>query len=165
MNAVRAIEAPHAQVLMPGDIVCGDRGERLETLLGSCVAVVLTDKHRTVGAMCHIVHAGAANGKSENPQAHAATAIDTMYRMLSARGYTPQLCEAFVYGGGNMFPGLVDGVHVGEKNSHAVLERLQRDRVRLLHQDLGGTAYRRLSWIVGHDWPVVSAVPVMSECS
>ena len=44
-------------VLHPGDVACGERGERFETLLGSCVAIVLTDPRRTVGAMCHIVHA------------------------------------------------------------------------------------------------------------
>ena len=44
-------------VLHPGGVACGERGERFETLLGSCVAIVLTDPRRTVGAMCHIVHA------------------------------------------------------------------------------------------------------------
>jgi chemotaxis protein CheD len=29
--------------LHPGDVVLGLRGDRLQTLLGSCVAVVLTD--------------------------------------------------------------------------------------------------------------------------
>ncbi len=146
--------------LFPGDIVCADRGERLETLLGSCVAVILTDRHRTVGAMCHIVHAGAANDHSSKPEAHADAAIDTLYRVLSARGYTPKLCDAYVYGGGNMFPMLVDGAHVGQKNSHCVLERLKRDHVRVVFQDLGGASYRRLSWTIGHEWPVVSAVAV-----
>jgi chemotaxis protein CheD len=44
--------------LHPGDVACGERGDRLETLLGSCVAIILTDPRRTIGAMCHIVHAG-----------------------------------------------------------------------------------------------------------
>lgn len=45
--------------LHPGDVACVDRGERLDTLLGSCVAILLTDPQRSVGAMCHVVHAGA----------------------------------------------------------------------------------------------------------
>ena len=46
-----------SKVLAPGDVAIGTRGDRFETLLGSCVAIVLTDPRRTVGAMCHIVHA------------------------------------------------------------------------------------------------------------
>ena len=51
-------------VLHPGDVACGERGERFETLLGSCVAIVLTDPRRTIGAMCHIVHAMPARSPS-----------------------------------------------------------------------------------------------------
>ena len=39
------------QILNPGDVAVGQRGDRLETLLGSCVAIVLTDPRRTIGAM------------------------------------------------------------------------------------------------------------------
>ena len=39
-------------VLHPGDVVCVERGERVETLLGSCVAVVLTDARRSIAAVC-----------------------------------------------------------------------------------------------------------------
>ena len=52
----RAVAAPTLEppgplhTLHPGDVVCAERGDRMETLLGSCVAVVLTDPRRTVGA-------------------------------------------------------------------------------------------------------------------
>lgn len=146
--------------LMPGDVVCADRDERLETLLGSCVSVVLTDRRRTIGAMCHIVHAGEASGPTGNPCAFADCAVDTMYRLLRDRGFSPKLCDAYVYGGGNMFPEHVGGTHVGENNGRTVLERLRLDGVRIVYVDLGGTSYRRLSWKIGPDIPVVQAVAV-----
>jgi chemotaxis protein CheD len=151
---------PIVHTLMPGDVVCADRGERLETLLGSCVAIVLTDRHRTIGAMCHIVHANPASNQSGRPCAHAGQAIDMLYAMVQARGFAPKLCDAYVYGGGNMFPLLVAGPHIGEKNGLCVLDRLQKDGVRVVHQDLGGSAYRRLSWAVGPQPPVADAVAV-----
>ena len=44
LNAV-AVDAPPAmQVLHPGDVVLAQRGERLETLLGSCVALILNTR-------------------------------------------------------------------------------------------------------------------------
>lgn len=146
--------------LMPGDVVCADRGERLETLLGSCVAVVLTDRRRTIGAMCHIVHSHSACGATDNPGAFADCAVDTMYRLLRDRGFSPKLCDAFVYGGGNMFPSLVAGPHVGERNGRTVLDRLQLDGVRVIEVDLGGSNYRRVSWNIGPDLPNVTAVAV-----
>ena len=147
-------------VLMPGDVVCADQGVRLETLLGSCVAVVMTDRRRTVGAMCHIVHTRPAGSGGPLPGGGAQSALDEMYGQLRRRGFTPSLCEAFVFGGGNMFPELVEGTHVGERNGDYVLRRLAADQVRVVQQDLGGHAYRRLSWTVGPGLPEVMAVQV-----
>jgi chemotaxis protein CheD len=146
--------------LHPGDVMCAERGDRLDTLLGSCVAVVLTDPARTVGAMCHIVHSQPARSAGARPTASADAAIDALYRLLLVRALSPRLALAFVYGGGNMFPTLLNQRHVGEENGRYVLHRLASDGVRILLQDLGGTAYRRLSWTVGPEPPVVEAVEV-----
>jgi chemotaxis protein CheD len=146
--------------LHPGDVACAVQGERLETLLGSCVAIVLTDPRRTVGTMCHIVHARRAATRAQETAAYAHVALESMYALLRARGITPRLCEAFVYGGGNMFPGLVRDGHVGDANARWALDALAEDGIRVLLDDLGGTAYRRLTWTVGADLPQVTAVPV-----
>jgi chemotaxis protein CheD len=146
--------------LHPGDLACGRRGDRFFTLLGSCVAVVLTDPRRTVGAMCHIVHSPAHDGVQRD-SAWGDVALDMLYAELRQRGIEPRLCEAYVYGGGNMFPGLFPGGgHVGSSNAEFALETLARDGVRVLAQDLGGNTYRRLSWTVGPDAPHVTAVTV-----
>jgi chemotaxis protein CheD len=146
--------------LHPGDIACGERGDRLETLLGSCVAVILTDRQRTIGAMCHIVHSRPAVAGGGNPTASADAAIDAMYLQLMVRSLNPRMCYAFVYGGGNMFPSLFKGTHVGENNGRHVLDRLAFDGVRTIYVDLGGNAYRRLAWTIGPEMPDVTAVDV-----
>ena len=148
------------RTLHPGDVVCADRGDRLETLLGSCVAVVLTDRARTVGAMCHIVHSQPAVVAGGHPTASADAAIDAMYRLLTARSFNPRWCEAFVYGGGNMFPSVFKQSNVGDDNGRCVLDRLAFDGVRVRYQDLGGNIYRRLFWIIGAAPPQVVAVDV-----
>jgi chemotaxis protein CheD len=147
--------------LHPGDVVCGTRGDRFDTLLGSCVAVVLTDPRRTVGAMCHIVHSTPGHaGGAPRDSAWADVALELMYQMLRQHGIDPRRCEAYVYGGGNMFPELCRGTHVGDSNARWTLEALAADGVRVLHQDLGGAAYRRLRWTVGPGAPEVATVPV-----
>lgn len=147
-------------LLHPGDVACGPRGDLLETLLGSCVAVVLTDPRRTVGAMCHIVYAGAAPRDAPHDSCYGDAALSGMYAMLRAHGIEPRLCEAFVYGGGNMFPSLFAEGHVGASNASWTLAALEEDGVRVLHQDLGGNQYRKLSWVVGIAPPSVTSVPV-----
>ena len=153
-------QAEPVQVLHPGDVVLAERGGRLQTLLGSCVAIVLTDPRRTLGVMCHIVHSRPPVSGATVSAAYADVALDRMYALLRSRSIEPRLCEAYVYGGGNMFPALFDSGHVGQDNAQWVLEALAQDGVSVLDHDLGGTTYRRLSWVVGPDAPQVTAVAV-----
>jgi chemotaxis protein CheD len=158
-----ALARPHAEprtyTLHPGDVVCADRGDRMETLLGSCIAIVLTDPRRTVGAMCHIVHSGPQRTPGATA-AHAHVALDTMYRLLRQRGIVPALCHAYVYGGGNMFPDLMRGPQVGDGNAQWALNALERDGIVALQVEVGGPCYRRLAWTVGPQAPEATAVPV-----
>jgi chemotaxis protein CheD len=159
-SASRLGTGPIVHTLHPGDVACGDRDDRLETLLGSCVAIVLTDPRRTIGTMCHIVHSAQAPSDTTRSAAYADVAFETMFGLLRARGITPGCCEAYVYGGGNMFPNLVRNSHVGDNNARWALDALCDAGIEVLHQDLGGSAYRRLSWTVGPDAPNVTAVPM-----
>jgi chemotaxis protein CheD len=171
---LQAAPASAVHVLHPGDVVCAERGARLETLLGSCVAIILTDPRRTVGAMCHIVHPSAAptghalaatlrpgpggrpamaTGPRSKSGAFADVALRTMYAQLHARGIVPHLCEAYVYGGANMFPHLTTASPVGDRNASWALAALAADGVRVLAHDVGGQRHRRLSWVVGPHAP------------
>jgi chemotaxis protein CheD len=155
---VDAIEnAGTTLVLHPGDVACATRGDRLQTLLGSCVAVILTDPARTTGAMCHIVYASGRGAAEPTRGAHTVDeAFESMFRMLRARGLNPAMCEAYVYGGGNMFPELLTQPHTGERNVARVLQTLAASAIRVLRQDVGGTSYRRLRWTVGPGLPEVT---------
>jgi chemotaxis protein CheD len=146
--------------LHPGDVVLGIRGERLQTLLGSCVAVVLTDPRRTLGVMCHIVHTRPALHREGASAAYADVALQTMVKLLRARGIDASKCQAYVYGGGHMFPHLVPGASVGDKNVHWVRHALSEMGVRVLRVDTGGAVYRQLRWTVGHEAPRTVAVPL-----
>ena len=158
--AQRCAGAAPGRVLHPGDVVDAERGERLQTLLGSCVAIILTDPRRTVAAMCHVVHAGQPSQRSAHDSAYGEVALSAMARLLRARGITPGLCEAYVMGGGNMFPQQFSQAHVGLHNARWALGALARDGLRVVLADLGGTTYRRVAWTVGPNAPEVTAVAV-----
>ncbi len=153
---------PVSVTLHPGDVACVDRGDRLETLLGSCVAIVLTDPRRTVGAMCHVVHAGAPTSAAARDTAYGEGALAAMGRQLRSRGIDPGQCQAWVYGGGNMFPGRVGDAatqgNVGAANMAWALGALERAGIQVLGAAVGGHAYRKLRWTVGTEPPEVEAV-------
>jgi len=135
--------------LMPGQVALGKAGDQLKTLLGSCVSVILTDPRRTVGAMCHIVHVGHPNAANHQNTAYGNVAMAEMARLLYTAGFALRSCEAFVAGGGNMFPKLFAHHHVGTTNADWALDYLAHHHIRIVKQDVGGYGYRRLSWTVG----------------
>lgn len=155
---------PRTLTLHPGDLACVDRGERLETLLGSCVAILLTDPRRSVGAMCHVVHAGPPTGAPTRATAYGDAALAGMGLLLRRRGLELQHCLAWVYGGGNMFPGQVGETaeqgNVGAANIEWALGALHRAGIAVLGVALGGQAYRKLRWTVGPGVPEVETVPM-----
>ena len=144
--------------LMPGDVAFGQAGESMKTLLGSCVGVILTDPRRTIGVMCHIVHAGHPKSHDAHNTAFGRAAMHAMFTKLRAVGVNPALCEAFVYGGGNMFPNLVRDKHVGATNVDWVLDFLESHRIGVVDHCLGGNGYRKVSWTVGKLDPLVETV-------
>nr|WP_315464625.1 chemotaxis protein CheD [uncultured Rhodoferax sp.] len=142
--------------LMPGDVALAYAGDELKTLLGSCVSVILTDPKRTVAAMCHIVHTGTPSRTQLHDSTYGEVALQVMGDLLRKAGLNPSMCHAFVYGGGNMFPAMAHGPsHVGARNVAWIQQVLADAGVVLVHTSLGGTAYRKVSWIVGQGMPRV----------
>jgi len=159
-SPVRAAAQVHT--LHPGDVVCVDRDERMETLLGSCVSIILTDPRRTVGAMCHVVHARPPLSGSAKNTAHGEGALLRLFGMLRAKGIEPRLCHAWIFGGGNMFPGRVGpGAaqgNVGAANASWAVQAMADAGIHVLGGELGGNAYRKLRWTVGPAEPELTAV-------
>jgi chemotaxis protein CheD len=151
-HAVKAIE------LMPGDVVLGLAGDPMKTLLGSCVSVILTDPRRTVGAMCHIVHVGKPNATNTKNTAYGEVAMQDMFDRLMGIGIPPTRCQAYVYGGGNMFPQMFSTTHVGAKNAEWVLDFLHDHGIAVVGDSLGGNGYRKVAWTVGREQPAVEIV-------
>lgn len=155
---------PSTLTLHPGDVACVGRGDRLETLLGSCVAILLTDPARTVGAMCHVVHAGAPTSALTRETAFGDAALQALGNLLRQRGMAPARCLAWVYGGGHMFPSLKRDRalqnDVGANNFRWALDALRHAGIPLLGVDVGGHVYRKVGWTVGHGAPEVEATPI-----
>lgn len=149
--------------LLPGHLALARAGERMRTLLGSCVSIILTDPRRSVGAMCHIVHTSSPGPANTSNTAYGGPAMAEMFRRLNSAGVAPRKCQAFVYGGGNMFKQVFSTTHVGERNAEWALDFLEAHGIPVLDHSLGGLGYHRVAWTVGPGLPEVEFMPSALE--
>ena len=108
--------------------------------------------------MCHIVHVGRPNHANQHNTAYGEVAMQTMFDRLIAVGIAPARCQAYVYGGGNMFPQLFSPTHVGAKNAQWVLNYLHDCGIVVVGNSVGGSTYRKVAWSVGREAPEVEEV-------
>ena len=144
--------------ILPGDVALGYRGDEFKVLLGSCVSIILTDPQRTIATVCHVVHAGRSRTRPDQDLAWGDAALAWMYRALEQRGFNPQACTAFVYGGGNMFPHLKIEKPVGDRNIAWADRRLAEAGIHVALRSVGGEGYRVLGWTVGSGEPFAQFV-------
>lgn len=107
--------------------------------LGSCVAVMLYDRQRRIGALAHVLlpHESLSRDRTR-PAKFASTAtaflLDEM-RRHGASG-TP---VARIAGGASMFGALLaSGINMGERNIEAVRQSLAAAGIPLVGEDVGG---------------------------
>jgi chemotaxis protein CheD len=122
-------------------------GPRVEftTVLGSCVSTCLYDPEAQLGGMNHFLLA-------EPPQRHSAGTIDEHYGVylmevlineMMAHGGAKHRLRAHVYGGANMRAGMQQ---IGTMNAEFARRFLERERIAIVREDLGGTCARRVEF-------------------
>lgn len=155
-----SLPSQRIQWLHPGDVALAERGERLDTLLGSCVAVLLSDPQRTVGVMCHIVHAVNRRGVHRGDTRYGPAALERMLELMLAKGYAFSKCHAWLCGGGNMFPQQAIDKPIGEANVQWAREQLHSLGLQIVGESVGGPHYRKVIWTVGNPAPDIEVMPV-----
>lgn len=90
--------------LQPGDFYFGDRNVRINTLLGSCIAITLWHRLRLIGGMCHYVlptrraalQAPLLDGR------YGDEALEMFRRKIREAGTFPAEYQVKVFGGATM---------------------------------------------------------------
>ena len=116
---------------------------KIQTLLGSCVGVILYHRAARLGGVAHIVlPKSPANG--DHPGKYADTAIPALvadFDRWLGRKIRPRLTAKLI-GGANMFqmdPALHQnsGLNIGQKNQEAIEQILTKLAIPILARDLG----------------------------
>lgn len=133
--------------LLPGEYFVGDARYRIRTVLGSCVSITLWYRRLRIGAMSHFLlserEGEAAQGLSGR---YGSDAMKLMVQQLQERGVRERDCEAKVFGGGTMFPGIEAGVlpGIGHRNGLAAEKLLSEYGIPVVSESLFGTGHRHI---------------------
>lgn len=133
--------------LLPGEYYFGENSVRIRTLLGSCVALVLWHPSLLVGGMCHFMLPGRSQ-RMPGPLdgKYGDEAMELLLMKIRSIGSDPSGFQGKMFGGGNMFPHMAarQGERIGLKNAEAARSLLQRHRVPIVAEAIGGAGYREI---------------------
>jgi chemotaxis protein CheD len=133
--------------LHPGEYCVGHADCRIRTVLGSCVSITLWHPGRRIGAMSHFLLSSRGPGDhgALDPR-YAGEAMSLMLRDLIAEQVNPRECQAKLFGGGNMFPGLVSSnlQNIGRKNGEAARMLVRAQNIRIVSESLWGVGHRHV---------------------
>lgn len=100
-----------------GDIGVAKSPESIETLLGSCVAIILYDRGKKVGGVAHVMLPKSRNTAERTPGKYANTAIPELIDRLTKLGARKDKLTAKLAGGAAMFKCNSNTIDVGKKIS------------------------------------------------
>ncbi|MFM7097543.1 MAG: chemotaxis protein CheD [Gemmataceae bacterium] len=126
-----------------GEIVLGNGEDRFSTILGSCIAIMMHDPSRKLGAMAHILLPHKRASGDDSIGKYADVAIPEMLEQLVKKGCAPRKIWAKLAGGAAMF-NASSSFLIGEKNLVAVREVLGKIPIPVLATHCGGTKGRRV---------------------
>jgi chemotaxis protein CheD len=133
--------------VIEGDFhVSGRDGDVLCTILGSCVAVCLYDVVARIGGMNHFLLAEPTSGDRQDPlvlERFGAFAMEQLINEMQKMGARRETTRAHIYGGGMLRAGME---RIGAGNRAFARNFLERDRIAISHEDVGGNYARRVEF-------------------
>lgn len=133
--------------LLPGEYFVGDARYRIRTVLGSCVSITLWHRRLRIGAMSHFLLSEREHEAAEELSGrYGKDAMALMVAQLQERGVRVRECEAKVFGGGTMFPGIEASRQqgIGHRNGVAAEKLLAEYGIPVVSESLFGTGHRHI---------------------
>lgn len=131
----------------------------LQTVLGSCIGLVIYDPHENIAGMAHILLPSSLNQKiTDDAGRYADGAIACLYDALIKYGAKPQRLQAKFAGGARMFGDKTanDNRDVGQCNIIAVRSGLSAYRIPIIAEDVGGIVGRRAEFYLANNQYIVA---------
>jgi len=129
--------------------------------LGSCVAIILHDRHARVAGLAHVVLPSASLSRThDRPARFANTAVPLLLGDMKAEGADVARVVARLVGGASMFANLLAAgtVAMGERNVLAVRAALRGAGLATVAEEVGGTSGRSVWFDVRRGTALVRSV-------
>ena len=120
--------------------VSGGAADTMTTVLGSCIAACLFDPVAQLGGMNHFLLPGSDPGATSNVK-YGAHSMEQLINAMLRAGAQRNRIEAKLFGGANVVKGLS---RIGDSNSEFARQFVRQEGFRLIEEDTGGSAGRRL---------------------
>lgn len=131
--------------------------------LGSCVAVILHDRHAQVAGLAHVVLPSASLSRErDRPARFADTAVPLLVGAMKVEGADLARIVARVVGGASMFASLLAAgtVSMGERNVLAARLALRTAGISIVGENVGGSSGRSVCFDVRRGIALVRSVGV-----
>jgi len=132
----RGAKPPPQAFLTPGTLYCGTAPALVSTVLGSCVAVCLFDRHHRAGGMNHFVLP--YNPAGEDSLRYGDVALERLRARMLRLGCDIEDLRAKVFGGAAVLPFGEAGDTVGTKNVAIAIEWLRCQSIPVVSRRTGG---------------------------
>jgi chemotaxis protein CheD len=130
-----------SQILVAADSV------ELKTVVGSCIALCLWDRTTKIGGMAHIVLPERNGDKNANEGRYADTAVSCLVSRMVERGADARNFVAASVGGASMFNhSRISTCSVGTKNALSVRMQLEKLKIPIMTEDVGGFSGRKVTF-------------------
>lgn len=129
--------------VLPGEYYATASELMIVTLLGSCVAACIHDPKRQIGGMNHFLLPQNRLDDGVGAARYGVHAMELLINGLLRLGARRDGLEAKVFGGGNVARSMTRSL-VGQQNVDFVLAFLEREKIRVTAQDMGGDCPRRI---------------------
>lgn len=141
----------------PGGSYFGSGDYHVETLLGSCVAIVFWHPARHIGGLCHFLLPARSRRTDDGDALDGRYGEEALLQMLNQIKTIDTNLNDYVvkvFGGGRMLNLSQASARVGAVNARFALEALGKYGVPITSQDITGDGYRylRFDLLTGDVW-------------
>jgi chemotaxis protein CheD len=131
--------------LLPGEIYFGIERTMMQTLLGSCVSIVLWHPQKKYLGFSHFL-LSRGDGNNQRQGYYGEDVLRFYLSQIQRIGTQPAEYQVKVFGGGNMFDSLSTpkALNVAQNNIAWALKTLRESGFSITARDTGGRHYRRV---------------------
>ena len=131
--------------LYPATLFASKNPHEVSTLLGSCVAVCLWDKHRKIGGINHYM-LPLWNGEGLATPKYGNVATQKLIEKMLSLGSEPQHLVAKVFGGAQQLEKGKSIFNIGERNVTLALDMLKEANIPIISINSQGDRGRKLKF-------------------